>query len=119
MASPGQGPPSEAGTPRPDGQSEASTPAPNPAHLVSSPLFFQSSPAADGLGGVSSPLRQMSNSQSTLRQGMPPSSPLRQMTDSQDDSQRTPRASGMMMGGSWRPLDCWGNALFLEDANLL
>ncbi|CAH0049619.1 unnamed protein product [Clonostachys solani] len=100
MASPGQGPPSEAGTPRPDGQSDASTPAPNPAHLVSSPLFFQSSPAADGAGIVSSPLRQMSNSQSTLRHGMPPSSPLRQMTDSQDDSQRTPRASAMMMGDS-------------------
>lgn len=66
---------------------------------VSSPLFYESSPAPhpdDGANGdVSSPLRQMTNSQSTRGLSGIPSSPLRQMTDAQtdDDPQRTPRAT--------------------------
>ena len=71
---------------------------------ASSPLFFQSSPAPEGDadGQVSSPLRQMSNSQSTESQNAapPPSSPLQQMSDTQEmsDGNRTPRASGMIGG---------------------
>ena len=94
------------GTPkRSSRQSEAATPRNTRAsQLASSPMFFQSS--SPGLGGsdanqdVSSPLRQMSNSQSTHQQTAVPSSPLGQMTDSQStDGQRTPRASGMAAGG--------------------
>lgn len=88
---------SQSATPR-----SARQPAAQPAEMAaSSPLFYQSSPAASGNGEVSSPLRQMSNSQSTQGQhGIPPSSPLRQMTESQDmgDGDRTPRASGMAGG---------------------
>lgn len=102
---------SQSGTPRRSNrQSESATPRNNPpqaSQLVSSPLFFQSSPApngsqnSDAIGEVSSPLRQMSNSQSTHAQSAMPSSPLRQMTDTQSangDGQRTPRASGMGRG---------------------
>ncbi|KAL6358187.1 hypothetical protein LRP88_08367 [Fusarium phalaenopsidis] len=66
---------------------------------ASSPLFYQSSsPGRDqnGLpGDVSSPLRQMTNSQSTRAPSGIPSSPLRQMTDTQSDidPERTPRAN--------------------------
>ncbi|KAH6610489.1 cell division control 54 [Trichoderma cornu-damae] len=89
-------------------QSQAGTPR-QPAQLVSSPLFYQSSPAPNQgvdevMGDVSSPLRQMSNSQSTQpTNGPAPSSPLRQMTDTQStsgDGQRTPRASGGLAGES-------------------
>lgn len=76
--------------------------------MVSSPLFYQSSPAPsqgmdEVMGDVSSPLRQMSNSQNTQNASGPaPSSPLRQMTDTQStngDGNRTPRASGGLAGG--------------------
>ncbi|PHH83861.1 hypothetical protein CDD83_2906 [Cordyceps sp. RAO-2017] len=80
------------------------------SQLASSPLFFQSSPAQgsarqdEANDQVSSPLRQISSSQSTHARGPAPSSPLRQMTDSQtprdDDPQRTPRASGLHAGES-------------------
>ncbi|RDA91751.1 hypothetical protein CP533_4777 [Ophiocordyceps camponoti-saundersi (nom. inval.)] len=98
-----------------DRQQRSSPPAATPrrstrqsSQLVSSPLFFPSSegdqPQHDG-AGVSSPLRQASNSQSTARRAPIPSSPLRQMTDSQtqrhdnDDREATPRASGHFTGG--------------------
>ena len=94
------------GTPkRSSRQSEAATPRnARASQLASSPMFFQSSsPGREGSGAnqdVSSPLRQMSNSQSTHQQTAVPSSPLGQMTDSQStDGQRTPRASGMAAGG--------------------
>ena len=71
-------------------------------------MFFQSSPA-NGNGRQmppSSPLRQMSNSQSTSngRNNYAPSSPLRQNTDSQDDPERTPRASGSRLIGESSPV---------------
>ncbi|KAG6015410.1 hypothetical protein E4U54_003525 [Claviceps lovelessii] len=104
---------SQAGTPRRSArhQSEANTPRnPPPSQLASSPLFFQSSPPPagndqeDGIDGiVSSPLRHMTNSQSTDGHAATPSSPLRQMSDTQslqDDPQRTPRASGLFAGES-------------------
>ncbi|KAG5939381.1 hypothetical protein E4U60_000944 [Claviceps pazoutovae] len=102
---------SQAGTPRRSArQSEANTPRNPPPQLASSPLFYQSSPPPardgqdDGLDAmISSPLRQMSNSQTTDGRAVMPSSPLRQMTDSQsqlDDPQRTPRASGIFAGES-------------------
>ncbi|PFH60200.1 hypothetical protein XA68_11329 [Ophiocordyceps unilateralis] len=76
------------------------------SQLASSPLFFQSSPAPEGdqqqngaSGDVSSPIRQMSDSQTTGGPGPAPSSPLQHMTESQtprdDDGQATPRASGL------------------------
>ncbi|KAL2756317.1 hypothetical protein ACRALDRAFT_2042464 [Sodiomyces alcalophilus JCM 7366] len=78
------------------------------SRLQSSPLFYQSSsPAPAGRNGpsiddVSSPLRHMTNSQSSALAGPPPSSPLRQQTDtqSQDDGDRTPRASGQIRDSS-------------------
>lgn len=79
--------------------------------MASSPMFFQSSPA-NGNGRQmppSSPLRQMSNSQSTSngRNNYAPSSPLRQNTDSQDDPERTPRASGSrLIGGGPDQISC-------------
>lgn len=98
---------SQSGTPRRSArQSENNTPqnAENPAG-ASSPLFFESSPAPgnqDSGPSISSPLRQMSNSQSTQSQnaGLAPSSPLRQMTESQEqeDGNKTPRASGQARG---------------------
>lgn len=50
---------------------------------------------------ISSPLRQMSDSQSTGNGGPIPSSPLQQMSDTQSmmGDQTTPRASGMAIGG--------------------
>lgn len=93
---------SQSATPR---RSTRHSEAGTPAQLVSSPLFYQSSPApAQGIdevmGDVSSPLRQMSNSQSTQpTNGHAPSSPLRQMTDTQSTGQRTPRASAGLAGG--------------------
>ncbi|KAK7738458.1 MCM DNA helicase complex subunit [Cytospora paraplurivora] len=60
-------------------------------------MFYQSSPAQ--AAAPSSPLRQMSNSQST-NNGPAPTSPLRQQTDSQSMGDRTPRASGMRIGDS-------------------
>ncbi|UKZ80816.1 hypothetical protein TrVFT333_008581 [Trichoderma virens FT-333] len=97
---------SQSATPR---RSTRHSEAGTPAQLVSSPLFYQSSPAPtqgmdEVMGDVSSPLRQMSNSQSTQpTNGPAPSSPLRQMTDTQStsgDGQRTPRASGGLAGES-------------------
>ncbi|OAA54322.1 cell division control protein 54 [Niveomyces insectorum RCEF 264] len=126
---------SQAGTPNRSLRSSQprSSPAPGPSNagqaagtpraarapssqLQSSPLFYQSSPAvADGpagANGVSSPLRQMSNTQSTQDSldagnnnhhgGIAPSSPLRQMTDTQSVSagDRTPRAGVGLLGES-------------------
>ncbi|KAK3383312.1 MCM2/3/5 family-domain-containing protein [Lasiosphaeria ovina] len=72
--------------------------------LASSPLFFQSSPASNP-NAVSSPLRQMSNSQSTAsRLNNAPSSPLRQQTDTQSTGDRTPRASGTGLLGESSPI---------------
>ena len=108
----------QSATPRRSGRhADASTPRQprQPSQLVSSPLFYQSSPApaaGDGadepMADVSSPLRQMTNSQSThVTNGHAPSSPLRQMTDTQSvggDDQRTPRASGGLAGGMDGPV---------------
>ncbi|KAK0728984.1 MCM2/3/5 family-domain-containing protein [Apiosordaria backusii] len=58
------------------------------SQLASSPMFFGSSPSH----APSSPLRQMSNSQSTAANNAP-SSPLRQQTETQSTGDRTPRAS--------------------------
>ncbi|KEY64939.1 hypothetical protein S7711_08938 [Stachybotrys chartarum IBT 7711] len=91
---------SQAGTPRRSTrQSQAGTPRNRPSQLASSPLFFESSPVPepsgqDG-GDVSSPIRQMSNSQDTTTPSAIPSSPLRHETQTDEDSQRTPRASGL------------------------
>lgn len=67
------------------------TPRGHRAPPSSSPMFFQSSPAdADGnraLRDVSSPLRQMTNTQTTQQNG-----------DSQSQGDRTPRASGQFIG---------------------
>src|SRR5687768_3390924 len=65
------------------------------SQLASSPLFHEPSPARSHKGNdVSSPLRQMTNSQSTANGAVQPSSPLRQMSDSQSvGGDRTPRAS--------------------------
>ncbi|OAQ72413.1 DNA replication licensing factor mcm4 [Pochonia chlamydosporia 170] len=102
---------SQSGTPRRSTrQSEANTPRNPPSQLASSPIFFQSSSPAPGAGQdnaangeVSSPLRQMTDTQSTHGIGAMPSSPLRQMSESQTpgaDPQRTPRASGTLAGES-------------------
>lgn len=67
-------------------------------------MFYESSPANGGSNAApSSPLRQMSNSQST-NNGAAPSSPLRQQTETQsvNDGDRTPRASGLAIGGKSR-----------------
>lgn len=72
------------------------------SQLASSPMFFQSSPA-NAAAGASSPLRQMSNTQTTNSQPAngAPSSPLRQQTDTQStDGDRTPRASALIGGAS-------------------
>lgn len=98
---------SQSGTPRRSArQSDTNNTPQNGAEQpgASSPLFFESSPAPNGgPAPVSSPLRQMSNSQSTQSQNaaLPPSSPLRQMMESQEagsENQRTPRASGQARG---------------------
>ncbi|RDW77964.1 putative DNA replication licensing factor mcm4 [Coleophoma crateriformis] len=71
----------------------ATTPRDNHAPPSSSPMFFQSSPAnADAnraLRDVSSPLRQMTNTQTTQENG-----------DSQSQGDQTPRASGQFIGSS-------------------
>jgi hypothetical protein len=73
------------------------------SQLASSPLFYQSSSPGNGLPNPSSPLRQMSNTQSTAN-GNAPSSPLRQQSGTQTDGERTPRASGHLIGGRlYRP----------------
>ncbi|KAK4447623.1 cell division control protein 54 [Podospora aff. communis PSN243] len=69
------------------------------SQLASSPLFYQSSSPGNGLPNPSSPLRQMSNTQSTAN-GNAPSSPLRQQSGTQTDGERTPRASGHLIGES-------------------
>lgn len=81
------------------------------SQLQSSPLLYESSPAAEAnMGGASSPLRQMSDTQSTQdalldpdhpMRGMAPSSPLAHMTETQSVSagDRTPRASRGLLGG--------------------
>ncbi|PNY20656.1 DNA helicase [Tolypocladium capitatum] len=103
---------SQSATPRRSARpSEAGDTPRQASQLASSPLFFQSSPAQgsgsgrrNGAGGdVSSPLRQMTDSQDASGHGAAPSSPLRQMTETQtprDDPQRTPRASGGLAGES-------------------
>ncbi|CAI4216551.1 unnamed protein product [Parascedosporium putredinis] len=73
------------------------------SQLASSPLFYQSSsPARRGAGqgrDVSSPLQQ--DTQTTGNDAsMVPSSPLRQMSDTQSMGDRTPRASGNLAGQS-------------------
>ncbi|KAH6691288.1 MCM2/3/5 family protein [Plectosphaerella plurivora] len=92
-----------------EGSQAARTPrAPRASQLQSSPLFYQSSPAApksrDATRSrdVSSPLRQMTDSQSTAAPLLP-SSPLRQQSDTQSifgDGDRTPRASGLLRDSS-------------------
>jgi len=102
---------SQSATPRRSArQSEAAGTPRQSSQLASSPLFYQSSPAPSGSAQhngaaeeVSSPLRQMTDSQDTHGNGATPSSPLRQMTGSQTpthDPQRTPRASGGLTGGT-------------------
>ncbi|CAK7267082.1 MCM DNA helicase complex subunit [Sporothrix epigloea] len=81
-----------------------------PSQLQSSPMFYESSPAAvANMGGPSSPLRQMSDSQSTqghlhadrLMRNVAVSSPLAHETQSVSAGDRTPRASrGGLMGES-------------------
>lgn len=70
------------------------------SQLASSPMFYDQSSPADNNPAPSSPLRQMSNSQST-NNGPTPSSPLRQQSETQsvNDGDRTPRASGLAIGG--------------------
>lgn len=69
------------------------------SQLASSPLFYASSSPGRGVP-ISSPLRQDSNSQLTAPlPGNTPSSPLRQRTETQTDGDRTPRASGRLIGG--------------------
>lgn len=92
--------------PGPSDAAEAETPRRTRAsQLASSPMFYESSPANGGADAApSSPLRQMSNSQTTDN-GPAPSSPLRQQTESQtiNDGERTPRASGVRIGGRTTP----------------
>lgn len=119
MSSPSQRRQRDSTTPRRSArQSEAGTPRENPntrtSQLASSPLFFQSSPAPQddddqqnpAPGDVSSPLRHMTNSQSTPGRSDFPSSPLRHMTETQsdDDPQRTPRATPGGLGGESSPI---------------
>lgn len=97
--------PATTGTPR--GQRAPSS------QLQSSPMLYESSPAADvNMGGASSPLRQMSDSQSTQggalhdadhpMRGLAPSSPLAHETQSVSAGDRTPRASRMLGGKTTR-----------------
>ncbi|KAK3955965.1 MCM2/3/5 family-domain-containing protein [Pseudoneurospora amorphoporcata] len=90
---------SQSATPRATRSSQAGPSSATPrqtraSQLASSPLFYESSSPANGAHPVSSPLRQMSNTQSTAHQGNAPSSPLRQQTETQSDADRTPRANG-------------------------
>lgn len=111
QSSPAPGPAESASQ---EGSQAGRTPrAPRASQLQSSPLFFESSPAASrsrnapGHGEVSSPLRHMTDSQSTAAPPMP-SSPLRQQSDTQSigDGDRTPRASGMMRGKHTPGISC-------------
>ncbi|KAK4139056.1 MCM2/3/5 family-domain-containing protein, partial [Dichotomopilus funicola] len=93
QSSPAAGP----SNPNPNAAAAARTPRQTRAsQLASSPLFYQSSPANPA--APSSPLRQMSNSQSTAANA--PSSPLRQQTETQSAGERTPRASARLIGDS-------------------
>ncbi|KAH8891905.1 cell division control protein 54 [Thozetella sp. PMI_491] len=97
-----QAPSSPAG-PSTEGQRPAATPRQTRAsQLASSPMFFESSPANDDASNPpSSPLRQMSNTQSTDSEGgAAPTSPLRQQTETQSTGDRTPRASGLIRDSS-------------------
>ena len=93
--------------PGPSGSAEdAASTTPRQPHatrasqLASSPLFYASSSPGRGVP-ISSPLRQDSNSQTTAaRPSNTPSSPLRQGTETQTDGDRTPRASGRLIGGA-------------------
>ncbi|KAK3488934.1 cell division control protein 54 [Neurospora hispaniola] len=90
---------SQSATPRTTRSSQADPSSATPrqtraSQLASSPLFYEPSSPANGAAPVSSPLRQMSNTQSTAHQGNAPSSPLRQQTETQSDADRTPRANG-------------------------
>ncbi|KAK0670396.1 putative DNA replication licensing factor [Cercophora samala] len=66
--------------------------------LASSPMNYGSS---SPINAASSPLRQMSNTQSTAGNNAP-NSPLRQQTETQSTGDRTPRASGrgLLVGDS-------------------
>ncbi|KAK2593922.1 MCM DNA helicase complex subunit [Conoideocrella luteorostrata] len=113
-------------------QSQANTARNTPSQLASSPIFFQSSSPAPGReqdsganGDVSSPLRQMTDTQSTNGHAATPSSPLRQMSESQtprDDPQRTPRASGALVGESspirYEPSSSPGRSLLGQRSEL-
>ncbi|KIH88361.1 minichromosome maintenance protein 4 (cell division control protein 54) [Sporothrix brasiliensis 5110] len=80
------------------------------SQLQSSPMLYESSPAADvNMGGASSPLRQMSDTQSTQdalhsadhpMRGLAPSSPLAHETQSVSAGDRTPRANRGLLGES-------------------
>ncbi|TQV97228.1 DNA replication licensing factor mcm4 [Cordyceps javanica] len=101
---------SQSATPRRSArQSSANAPSDPPSQLASSPIFFQSSSPGRGdaengaTGDVSSPLRHMTDSQSThAGNSAVPSSPLRQMSDTQSvvDDQATPRARHTFAGES-------------------
>lgn len=83
--------PGRSGNLNPGTPSDAADTPHLPAHMASSPMFFQSSPMPAG-AVPSSPLA--GDSQSTMGGGIGPSSPLRQMSNSQTMSgDRTPRAS--------------------------
>lgn len=97
---------SQSATPRATRSSQAGPSSATPrqtraSQLASSPLFYESSSPANGANPVSSPLRQMSNTQSTANHGNAPSSPLRQQTETQSDADRTPRPNGrsQLIGG--------------------
>lgn len=105
---------SQSGTPRRSSRrSDAGTPRQDPpSELASSPVFYQSSsPGRNGAeqqngnnGEVSSPLRHMTDSQSTGANAPTPSSPLQHMSDTQSiGDQATPRASrmGLLAGGTY------------------
>lgn len=95
--------PAAAATGTPRGQRAPSS------QLQSSPMLYESSPAADAnMGGASSPLRQMSDTQSTQdalhdadhpMRGLAPSSPLAHETQSVSAGDRTPRANRGLLGG--------------------
>ncbi|OTB05941.1 hypothetical protein M426DRAFT_319324 [Hypoxylon sp. CI-4A] len=84
--------------PSQDGAQNANTPH-RSSQLASSPLFYQSSPAANRNDRSSPALRHNTNSQSTNANGsIAASSPLGRLAES--DGDRTPRASRSLMGGS-------------------
>ncbi|KAF5003786.1 hypothetical protein FDECE_9681 [Fusarium decemcellulare] len=100
---------SESATPRRSTRNSETNDTPRAGNrgpeAASSPMFFQSSSPgrSDALpGDVSSPLGQMTNTQSTRVRSNIPSSPIGQMTDTQSDidPERTPRATPAFPGGS-------------------